>query len=360
MARDTLVRRDEKGGKRLITRTSDANHLIAAYQKSIKNSDWKTSVQHYEYKWLANVAKTQKELDLGTYEQLPFVEFDISERGHTRHISSIHIKDRVVQRSLCDYVLTPDLQNYLIFDNGASQVGKGVDFARRRLENYLRDYYKHYGTDGYILLTDFHGFFASLPHAKLEYQILDRVESDEDLISYLININEGTHGVGIGSQISQICGIFYPTPFDTLAKNVRSIHAYERYMDDTISMHRTKNQAKETLDAFRQESSYLDLELNENKVQIVPMSRGFTFLKVQYRFGENGKLLMRLENEAFRRERRRLKRYKNIELSPDIVKNSYRSWRGSVLKYSSSWSRVIETDKLYTQLFPDWDWRITK
>lgn len=64
MARDTLVRRDEKGGKRLITRTSDANHLIAAYKKSAKSSDWKTSVQHYEYKWLANISRTQKELDL--------------------------------------------------------------------------------------------------------------------------------------------------------------------------------------------------------------------------------------------------------------------------------------------------------
>lgn len=91
-------------------------------------------------------------------------------------------------------------------------------------------------------------------------------------------------------------------------------------MDDTISMHRTKVQAQETLDAFKQESSYLDLELNENKVQIVPISRGFTFLKVQYRFGNNGKLLMRLENEAFRRERKRLKRYKILNFLQKLLK----------------------------------------
>lgn len=83
----------------------DANSLIDAFNKSKKGTAWKESVQRYEANLLRNVNKTQKELKDGTYEQMGFYEFDLNERGHVRHIKSMHISDRVVQRSVCDNVL---------------------------------------------------------------------------------------------------------------------------------------------------------------------------------------------------------------------------------------------------------------
>ena len=97
----------------------------------------------------------------------PFVEFELNERGKKRHIKSLHISDRVLQRALCDYILEPSIRKYLIYDNGASIKGKGIDFTKRRLVTHLHKYYSKHGSEGYILLCDFKKYFDSIPHDKL-------------------------------------------------------------------------------------------------------------------------------------------------------------------------------------------------
>ena len=95
----------------------DANSLIDAFNKSKKGTAWKESVQRYEANLLRN------------------------DRGHLRHIKSMHISDRVVQRSVCDNVLVPELSKYLTYDNGASMEGKGIHFARKRMSTHLHKFY---------------------------------------------------------------------------------------------------------------------------------------------------------------------------------------------------------------------------
>lgn len=114
----------------------DANSLLDAFNKSKKGTAWKESVQRYEMNLLRNINQTQKEMKDGTYEQKDFYEFKLHERGKTRHIKSMHISDRVVQRSVCDNVLVPELSKYLTYDNGASMEGKGIHFARKRLSTH--------------------------------------------------------------------------------------------------------------------------------------------------------------------------------------------------------------------------------
>ena len=120
----------------------DANSLIDAFNKSKKGTAWKESVQRYEANLLRNVNQTQKELKDGSYEQKDFYEFDLNERGHIRHIKSMHISDRVVQRSVCDNVLVPELSKYLTYDNGASMEGKEIHFARKRMSTHLHKFYR--------------------------------------------------------------------------------------------------------------------------------------------------------------------------------------------------------------------------
>lgn len=195
---------------------TDMNVLYDAFQKCKKNTDWKYSVQKYEANLLVNLNTLRKSLINGTYRQKKFSEFDVCERGKTRHIKSIDISDRVLQRALCDNILFPAVEKYLIYDNGASQTGKGIGFSRKRLVKHLCDYYKKYGNDGYILLMDYHNFFGSIPHDKT-IEMFRKCIKDErvmKLLEYLISTFDGNVGVGIGSQISQIIGIYYPTPVD--------------------------------------------------------------------------------------------------------------------------------------------------
>ena len=108
-----------------MNRVANLDALYDAFQKCKKGSDWKESVQKYEAHLWENLLQTRRDLMNGTYRQRPFVEFTIWERGRKRLIKSIHISDRVVQRSLCDNVLTPLVEPKLIYDNGASREGMG-------------------------------------------------------------------------------------------------------------------------------------------------------------------------------------------------------------------------------------------
>ena len=134
----------------------DANLYLDAFNKCKKGSIWKNSVQRYEMNLLKNIDNQITAIENGTYEQLPFNEFTLNERGKTREIKAIHIEDRVVLRNLCDNILTPCITKYLTYDNGASVKGKGIHFTRSRFETHLHKYYRKHGSnEGYILLMDF-------------------------------------------------------------------------------------------------------------------------------------------------------------------------------------------------------------
>lgn len=114
-------------------------HLYKSYKLCCSGVGWKSSVQAYKANALANVYKARAAVLNGTYKSRGFVEFDIYERGKPRHIRSVHITERVIQRCLCDYALVPLLSSRFIYDNGASLKDKGIDFSLDRLNHHFRE-----------------------------------------------------------------------------------------------------------------------------------------------------------------------------------------------------------------------------
>lgn len=114
-----------------------------------------------------NVNNALRRLQSGKYKSAGFIEFDITERGKRRHIKSVHISERVVQRCLCDFGLIPMLTKSFIYDNGACLEGKGIDFALNRLNCHLQRHYRKHGTEGYALVFDFSKFFDRIQHKPI-------------------------------------------------------------------------------------------------------------------------------------------------------------------------------------------------
>lgn len=375
----------------------DANNLIEAFNKSKQGVAWKESVQGYEIHLLRNVRDTQFTLMNDSYKSKPMVEFDLKERGHTRHIKAQHIFDRVIQRSLNDNMLLPRIRPKLIYDNGASLKDKGLDFARKRFEIHLKKAYNKYGENGVILFSDFTKFFDNILHDKVlamfkpylsnkEYKFVAERFNDFAIdISYLSdkeaavfmkkvfnnldychipeNLKTGKRfarkSVGIGNQISQVAGVLYPHRIDNYCKIVRGLKYYGRYMDDTYIILDNKEELKEIFREIKAICSEYGIFVNEKKTHIYKLSHWLTWLKINYKVIKRGrrvKIIKKVHNETIRRERRRLKRfqrlYKNGRMSLEDIKQCYKSWRGTYQKYDSG-VKLHRLNKYFYQLFKE-------
>lgn len=339
----------------------DGNALHQAYKRAKQGSDWKPQVQKFEMNYLMELARLQRELAEMTYEFLPNTHFILHERGKVRPITGEQIQDRIVKHALCDEVLNPAVEKYLIYDNGASQVGKGIDFTRRRLLTHLRRYYAQHGTnEGYILLIDFSKYYDNIRHDVLMELFGRYVDNDHALwllgktverskvdVSYMTDeeyencldtvfnsllyhyINKslltgekfmGKH-LNIGDQVAQTAGIFYPMRIDNFVKIVRSVKFYGRYMDDSYAIHEDKEFLKELLEDIIRIAKELGITVNTRKTRICKLSDHWRFLQIQYSLTDTGRVIQKINPKRLTDMRREMKK-----LAPKLSEKEFTDW----------------------------------
>lgn len=366
----------------------DLNNLLEAYYKSRKGSRWKHQVQQFELHLFSNLMSIHNDLMEDVYQFSPTNEFVLNERGHIRFVTASHVRDRVTTHVLCDEVLNPTLLKYLIYDNGASQTGKGIDFSRRRLMTHLHRYYNHYGTnEGYILLMDFSKYYDNIWHSilldrfktyitdpvALKYieQLLHREEIDVSYMDdseYAICMTELFNSIDyqsidrslrtgekmmakhleIGDQLSQIAALIYPIPFDNFVKIVKGNKFYARYMDDSYVLHPDKLYLKELLAEMIEQATNLGIRVNEKKTHITKLSDHWRFLQIRYCLTDTGKVYTQINPKRIHAMRRKLKALAR-QIEPSEFENLYKSWICAHRKYMSA-IQIQQMDQLYSEL----------
>lgn len=353
-------RRAEKKARRFACHDSfdwvfSYTHLYQAYKKCRRNVAWKASVQKYITQAPLNVLQTYKQLHAGKFKSKGFYEFDIMERGKQRHIRSVVIEERVVQRCLCDFALVPLLTRTFVYDNGASMENKGYTFAANRLTQHLHEHYRKHGQEGYVLTFDFSKFFDRVSH-RLIKGILRREFTDERIIRLTEHFIDafGDVGVGLGSQISQIFALASANRLDHYIKDVWGVRGYGRYMDDGYVIHHDKAVLQAILDGIRAICDDLEITLNEKKTQIIKLSHGFTFLKVRFYLLPSGKVVKKLHRRSIVRMRRKLKRFQKMyyagKLTIADVYQSWQSWRAYARNFNAH-RTIKRLGALYDWLF---------
>lgn len=395
----------------------DEENLHKAYKKASSSIKFKYNVQNYELNEFRQINEIREKYYSGKFEFKKGNEFNLHERGKVRRITTIPFQDRVVISSFCQNVLIPRIKKYLIYDNCASLKGKGVDMQRERFRVHLQKYYRKYNTNqGWILQGDFTKFFDNLIHEKLIDLICGKInENDIDFklflekifkqfevdVSYMSNqeykdclnqvfdslkynketCNELKTGekimrksIGIGHEVSQICGVFYPTQIDNYIKIVKGCKFYGRYADDFYIIHQDKEFLTLMLDDITKIAKNMGIHINEKKTHIKRLDKTITFLKVRYDLTKTGKVIMRLHKDNFKRERIKLKKFSkmlsNNQIDYKTIEQQYKSWKGNVNKrrkdkngkyygkciYSNRKS-VEKMNKIYNELFIK-DWRL--
>ena len=190
-------------------------HLYLSAKKCCKGVYWKSSTQRYISNLIPNISETLLSLRNGTFIHRGFHEFYIMERGKKRHIRSVHISERTVQKCLCDYCIVPIYSASFIYDNSASLKHRGMDFALRRMVYHLERHFRKHGLAGGILIYDFKSFFDDAPHEPLLAEAERRLHDDRIRALHNSFIADfGPVGLGLGSQISQTNALLLPSPLD--------------------------------------------------------------------------------------------------------------------------------------------------
>ena len=330
-------------------------HLYDCGIKCAKGVRWKTSVQTFENDIGKNVAAIYRVLSNRTYKQKAFYEFDTVERGKVRHIKSLHIRDRTVQKCLCEYSLNPVLMPTFIYDNGASMKGKGIDFAIRRIEKHLHDYFINNGQEGYILQYDFSKYFDSIPHPTIK-KLLRKYYTDPDLLALMDSMIDafGDIGIGLGSQMSQVLALAVANDIDHFFKDRMGIKYYGRYMDDGYIIAKTKEELHECYKQLLRLADELGIKINEKKTQIVKLSHGFTFLKIRYVLQPNGHIVKHIARKSVTRMRHKLKVYRRLfdegKVTQTLVEGALCSWIAHASRCDSYETRKSMVN-LYFELF---------
>lgn len=349
----------------------NADQLIKAYGRLRKASGWKASTQRFEINLLSEAANLLHDVRTGEYKPGKGKSFILNEQGRLRLIRALEPRDMILEHALCDNILNPTLQPYIIHDNGASMVGKGISFTRRRFEQHLHKFYRQYGRDGYILKIDFRKFFDNIRHDVLLKEFAEHIPQETIELLKLILQNNAVDVTGfedkytmdniynalehhtaggklegktilhkslaIGAPISQIAGIYLPHRIDSWCKTVKGCKFYHAYMDDRIIIHHDKQFLRQILADIMQIAETVGIHINSRKTQIIKLTRPFVFLKTRYFLTDTGKLIKKIPKDVVKRQQRKMRKMARLAAEGQITlkefQTQYKSWRGDKKRY---------------------------
>lgn len=334
-------------------------NLYEAGKNCCKGVMWKNSTQSYAARMVTNTASTHDTLMKREFKSRGFHDFDLIERGKLRHIRSVHISERVVQRCLCDNILVPTFSHSFVYDNAASLKGKGVDFAMDRLDTHLHRFYRKHGADAvskaYVLTGDFSDFFNSAPHGII-YKETERRIHDPDVRRLACQFMEdfGNRGFGLGSQVSQIDALMVASPLDHFIKEKLRIKHYGRYMDDFYLIHEDKEYLRYCMEQIKIQCEKYGFVLNKKKTRIAPLRNGVKFLKTKFFLTETGRVVRKMNPKSPIKMRRKLRIFHRWidegKFTLKDVETAYQSWRGHMIRGDSALV-LRKMDTFYKTLF---------
>lgn len=342
--------------------------LRKALDKCCRNVRWKPSVTGYEHNAQKNTYALAESLENGRYKIDRYQRFMVYE-PKKREIVATRLKDRQFQRSLCDNVLYDAITRHFIADNCACLRGRGVDYALNRMTCHLERYYREqraaagspalpWVADGWVLRCDIRHFFDSIPHDVAKAAIAKRVKDREAVrrvYDIIDSFGSDGHGIGLGSEVSQLVALAVLDDMDHLIKERLRIRHYIRYMDDFILVHPDRETLRQALAIIHEHLTGLGLELN-GKTTIHPLRQGVNFLHWRFILTDSGKVVRKIDKAKISKERRKLRKLKEQvdagRLTMNQVRDNYRSFKANALRGNTR-SILMQMDQYYQQLFKE-------
>ena len=324
--------------------------LFNSLQKCKKGVGWKSTTGYYIHNWNTELLKMEEELSDGTYQKRKPKFFMITE-PKVREIMSIHFRDRIYIRSFNDNALYPQITRSLIPDNFACQKGKGTLSARERFRDFIRDFYRKNGIEGYALTCYIKGYYPNMNRKFVKNMVTQYVDPlTDELIQAEIDYHPGDIGFNPGEQTIQNIGILALNKMDHYIKERLRIKYYIRYMDDFVLLHPDKEYLEKAHCEIKNILKNQDMALNPEKTFIQPITNKIAFLGYDYRLLDTGKVIATVKPESISHAKRKMKRMMLLTLNDKRRKRDvdvyFKSWKAS-LRFGNTHKLIEAMNKWY-------------
>ena len=251
--------------------------LMQAHIKSRKGKGYRKEIIEFNLKqeeyimWLLEKLKTKE------YEHGGYTTFYVTE-PKLRKIEKSKYIDRIVHRWVVDNFLAPIYVPQFISTSYACLKDRGMHKACLDVQKTMK-HCKKIWDEYYILKMDVSKYFDNI-NKEILLNILQRKIKDKDLmwlINQIVYSQNKEKGIEIGNYTSQMFANIYLNEIDQFVKHKLHIKYYFRYLDDSIVIVPTKEEAKQALQEItRFLKENLKLELNK-KTQIFKNKQGVNF-----------------------------------------------------------------------------------
>ena len=279
--------------------------LLEAHIKSRKGKGYRKEIILFNLKqeeyinWLYDKLKS-KEYKHGGYTVFYVTEPKLRKIEKSRYI------DRIVHRWVVDNFLEPIFVPQFVITSYACLKNRGMHKACLDVQKTMK-HCKRIWNEYYILKMDVAKYFENIDK-KILLKILERKIKDEKLMWLLKEIlyaQKREKGLEIGNYTSQMFANIYLNEIDQYIKHKLQIKYYFRYLDDSIVIVKTKEEAKNALEKIREFlKENLELELNK-KTQIFKSKQGVNFCG--YKINENR---LKIRDKGKRKLKKKIKKLK--------------------------------------------------
>ena len=323
------LRRKEKRQDKIDIKSSNNSNINKIFtfknvfdkaRRCTRNVGYKKSTINFKLHMFSIVSKTCNDLKNNCYIVGDTYKFQINERGKIRDIDAPHIKDRLVHKVISNDILIPIFESKLIYDNGASSIGKGFSFTINRVKKLLRKWYLKHGMNGYIVLIDFSKFFENCNHDVIKsiHNKYIKNEYTKKVIEDYLFVNDS--GIALGIEIAQREALMVPNKLDKMVIN--KAYSIVRYMDDSCFICPTCEDAVNTLNEYIEISKGVNIVVNPKKTKIIHISKSFIFCKWKYQLLPNGKVVNIPAKDTIYRQRRKLNKMTKKNINIEEIKTS--------------------------------------
>lgn len=339
-----------------LSRVFTFNAMFKNGKRCCNGVRWKNSVQRFELHLFSETAKRRRELFAHKWMPGKYVHFQIHERGKVRPISAPKIQDRQVHKTLTRGALMPLYLPDMIYENGASLPDKGFHFGMRMLADDLREHYRRYGREGWVLLMGYKQFFPSASHAAIfdRHKKLLRHPNIREIADKIVRTIPGEYGLPLGVEVSQMEMVGLPSPVDNFIKCQLHIKGASHYMDDYPILIPPHRDPKEILNKIVEKAAEYGLTVNLAKTHICPLTKPFKYCKAKFRLTETGKVVINGNRKSVPRARHKFKALKRMYDSGERTFEDVRtSIQGSIAYFENynDHNRVLKLRRLVYSLF---------